>query len=39
MDTLEELAKAKGVHWYGDVLKRDSDDVLKERWILKSLGE
>ena len=39
METLEKLVKANGIHWYGDVLKRDNDDVLKERWISKWLGE
>ena len=28
-DTLDELAKASGVRWYGHVLKRDNDDVLR----------
>ena len=39
METLEKLAKPNGEYWYGDVLKRDNDDVLKKRWILKWLGE
>ena len=28
-DTLDGLAKASGVRWYGHVLRRDNDDVLK----------
>ena len=29
MDTLDELARASGVRWYGHILKRDNDDVLR----------
>ena len=28
-DNLDGLAKATGVRWYGHVLRRDNDDVLK----------
>ena len=28
-DTLDELARATGVRWYGHVLRRDNDDVLR----------
>ena len=28
-DTLDGLAKASGVRWYGHVLRRDNDDILR----------
>ena len=28
-DTLDGLARASGMRWYGHVLRRDNDDVLK----------
>ena len=35
-DTLDGLAAAGGVRWYGHVLKRDNGDVWgEERWIMK----
>ena len=34
-DTLDRLAWASGVGWYGHVLRRDNDNVLRRAWILK----
>ena len=34
-DTLDGLARASRVRWYGHVLRSDNDDILKERWIFK----
>ena len=34
-DTLDGQARASGVRWYGHVLKRDNDDVLKRALILE----
>ena len=28
-ETLDKLAKANGMRWYGQVLRRDSDEVLR----------
>ena len=28
-DTLDGVARASGVRWYGHVLRRDNDDVLR----------
>ena len=28
-DTLDGLARASGVRWYGHVLRRDNDDILR----------
>ena len=31
-ETIDQLAKANGVHWYGHVLRREDDHIL--RWAL-----
>ena len=37
-DTLKGLARATGVRWYGHVLKRDNDDVLRRALDFEEAG-
>ena len=37
-ETVDKLAKANAVHWYGHVLRRDEDDVLKKALRLTVAG-
>ena len=37
-ETLDRLAKANGMRWYGHVLRRDSDDVLKRTLGFEVVG-
>ena len=34
-DTVDKLAKANGVRWYGHVLRRDEGKVLRRVWTSK----
>ena len=38
-ETMEKLAKANGVRWYGHVLRRDEDDLLRKALRLSVDGE
>ena len=33
--TLVRMAKANGIRWYGHMITRDDDDILKKAMILK----
>ena len=37
-DTLDGLARASGVRWYGHALRRDNDDVLRRALDFKVAG-
>ena len=37
-DTLDGLARASGVRWYGHVLRRDNGDVLRKPLDFKVAG-
>ena len=37
--TLDRLAKANGVRWYGHVLRRDGDDVLRKALEFQVSGQ
>ena len=37
-DTLDGLARASGVRWYGHVLKRDNGDVLRRALDFEAVG-
>ena len=37
-ETLGRLSKANGTHWYGHVLRRDSDDVLRRALDFEVVG-
>ena len=34
-ETIGKLAKANGVHWYGHVLRREEDDILRKALCFK----
>ena len=38
-DTLDGLARASGVRWYGEVLRRDSDQVLRRALDFEVVGK
>ena len=38
-ETLDNLAKANGVHWYGHVLRREADDILRKALCFKVEGQ
>ena len=38
-DTLDELARASGVRWYGHVLRRDNGDVLRRALDFEVAGK
>ena len=37
--TLDRMAKANGVRWYGHVIKRDDDNILKKAMMLEVNGK
>ena len=39
MDTLDVLARASGVRWYGHVLRRDNSDVLRRAFGFEVAGK
>ena len=38
-ETLDRMAKANGVRWYGHVIRRDGDNILKKAMMLKVNGK
>ena len=38
-ETIDKLAKANGVHWYRDVLRREEDDILRKALCFKVEGQ
>ena len=38
-ETLDRMAKANGVRWYGHVIRRDDDNVLKKAMMLEANGK
>ena len=38
-ETLDRMAKANGVRWYGHVIRRDDDNMLKKAMILEVNGK
>ena len=38
-ETLDGMAKAKGVRWYGHVIRRDDDNILKKATMLEVNGK
>ena len=37
--TLDRMAKANRVRWYGDVIRRDDDNILKKAMMLEVSGQ
>ena len=37
--TLDRMAKANGVRWYGHVIKRDNDNILKKAMMMEVNGQ
>ena len=37
--TLDRIAKANGVRWYGHVIRRDDDNVLKKAMMMEMNGQ
>ena len=37
--TLDRMAKANGVTWYGHVIQRDDDNILKKSMMLEVNGK
>ena len=38
-ETLDRMAKANGVTWYGHVIKRDDDNILKKAMMIEVNGK
>ena len=38
-ETLDRMAKANGIRWYGHVIRRDDDNILKKPIMLKVNGK
>ena len=38
-EMLDRMAKANGVRWYGHVIARDDDNILKKAMILEVNGQ
>ena len=38
-ETLNRMAKAKGVRWYGHVIRRDDDNILKKAMVMEANGK
>ena len=38
-ETLNRMTKANGVRWYGDVIRRDDDNILKKTMIMEVNGK
>ena len=38
-ETIDKLAKANGVCWYGHVLRREEDDILRKALCFKVEGQ
>ena len=38
-ETMDRMAKANGVRWYGHVISRDDDNVLKKAMMLEVNGK
>ena len=38
-ETLDKMAKANGVRWYGHVIGRDDDNILKKAMMLEVNGK
>ena len=38
-ETIDKMAKANGVCWYGHVLRREEDDILKRALCIKVEGQ
>ena len=38
-ETLDKMAQANGVRWYGDVVRRDEESILKKAMILQVNGQ
>ena len=38
-ETLDRMAKANGVRWYGHVIRRDDDNILKKTMMMKINGK
>ena len=38
-ETLDRMAKANGVRWYGHVIRRDDNNILKKAMVLKVNGK
>ena len=39
METLDRMAKANGVRWYGHVIRRDDDNILKKAMMMEVNGK
>ena len=39
METLDRMAKANGVRWYGHVIRRDDDSTLKKAMMMEVNGK
>ena len=37
--TLDRMARANGVRWYGHVIRRDGDNTMKKAMMLKVNGQ
>ena len=37
--TLDRMAKANGLRWYGHVIRRDDDNILKKAMMLEVNGQ
>ena len=38
-ETLDRMAKANGVRWYGHVIRREDDNTLKKSMMMKVNGQ
>ena len=38
-EKLNRMAKAKGVRWYGHVIRRDDDNILKKAMVMEANGK
>ena len=38
-ETLDRMAKANGVRWYGHVIRRDDDNILKKAMMIRVNGK
>ena len=38
-ETLDRMARANGVRWYGHVIRRDDDNILKKAMMLEGNGK
>ena len=38
-ETLDRMAKANGIRWYGHVIRRDDDNILKKTMMMEVNGK